>query len=127
MSKSKHVTFGGLGQHEFYLPTTGKGHQNRRDRRKCAYYHAETRYCNKIHKPCVGPTLCKKYRQVNDKRVQAEHSAESLLKLYSEQSQDGNTFTVSGKVGKQLFSSNETASKTPEKHKKQKKLLKAED
>lgn len=62
MAKQKHVTFGGLGQHEFYMPTTGKGHTNRRDRKKCEFYFEKTQYCSKIRNSCVGPTICKKYK-----------------------------------------------------------------
>jgi len=64
MAKRNHVTFGGQGQHEFYLPTTGNGHKNRRDRRKCDYYSADSKYCSKIHNQCVGPTVCRKYSVV---------------------------------------------------------------
>lgn len=62
MAKHKHVTFGGLGQHEFYMPTTGRGHENRRDRKKCEFYFESTGYCSKIRNQCVGPTVCMKYK-----------------------------------------------------------------
>ena len=61
MTKKSHVTFGGLGQHEYYAPTTGQGQKNRRDRRRCRHYDSETKYCDKLQTSCVGPTLCKKY------------------------------------------------------------------
>lgn len=61
MAKKGHVTFGGLGQHEYYAPTTGQGQKNRRNRRRCRHYDAETKYCDKLRTNCVGPTLCKKY------------------------------------------------------------------
>ena len=61
--KSKHVTFGSQGQHEFYLPRTGEGRIDRRDRRKCIHYCAESKYCCKIHNQCVGPTICMKYQE----------------------------------------------------------------
>lgn len=62
MAKNKHVTFGSLGQHEFYMPTTGEGNENRRDRKKCEFYFESTGYCTKIRNQCVGPTVCMKYR-----------------------------------------------------------------
>ena len=62
MSK-KHVTFGGMGQHEFYMPTTGKGYKNRRDRKMCEFYFSGKGYCSKIRNQCVGPTICMKYRE----------------------------------------------------------------
>ena len=61
MAKMNHVTFGGLGQHEYYTPTTDRGHKNRRDRRRCRHYDSDTKYCDKLQTSCVGPTLCKKY------------------------------------------------------------------
>lgn len=68
MPMSKHVTFGGMGQHEFYLPTTGRGQKNRRDRRKCTHYYAQSKYCSKIRNLCVGPVLCGKYSEANTRK-----------------------------------------------------------
>ena len=62
MPKKKHVTFGGQGQHEFFMPTTGKGHENRRDRKNCEFYFESSGYCSKIRNQCVGPTVCMKYQ-----------------------------------------------------------------
>lgn len=59
--RKKHVTFGGLGQHEFFLPTTGRGHENRRDRKNCEFYFENSNYCVKIRNTCVGPSTCRKY------------------------------------------------------------------
>lgn len=61
MAKKSHVTFGGLGQHEYYAPMTGLGQKNRRDRRRCRHYDSTTRYCDKLQTSCVGPALCGKY------------------------------------------------------------------
>lgn len=55
--------FPGRGMHEIYLPTTGKGHANKRDRRKCKYYIQDTKRCTKLFNFCVGPTLCQKYQE----------------------------------------------------------------
>ena len=61
--KKHHVTFGSIGQHEFYMPTTGKGHSERRDRRRCKHYLPKMKYCMKIGNTCVGPTICRKYSE----------------------------------------------------------------
>ena len=59
---AQHKKFAGFGQHEFYMPTTGRGHKNRRDRKKCEFYFESTGYCTKIRNQCVGPTVCMKYK-----------------------------------------------------------------
>ena len=59
--KPKHNKFAGQGQHAVYLPTTGQGQKNRRDRKNCEYYHENTKFCSKIWNQCVGPVICRKY------------------------------------------------------------------
>ena len=61
MAKRKHITYGSLGQHEFYMPTTGEGNQNRRNRKNCEFYYESNGYCSKIRNKCVGPAVCMKY------------------------------------------------------------------
>ena len=60
---SRHKKFSGRGMYEFYMPTTKKGHINRRDRKKCEYYIHTTKWCSKIFNYCVGPATCKKYNE----------------------------------------------------------------
>ena len=76
-TKHGHVTFGVQGQHEVYLPTTGNGHENRRDRRKCRYYYPDSKYCDKISSFCVGPTICRKYNP-----IESHKSSQHLAKCY---------------------------------------------
>ena len=59
--KPKHNKFAGQGQHVVYLSTTGQGQKNRRDRKRCEYYHENTKFCSKIWNQCVGPVTCRKY------------------------------------------------------------------
>ena len=61
---SKKTKFAGYAMHEFYIPTTGKGQKNRRDRRKCEFYNLEHKMCTKLFKPCVGPSICDKYVEI---------------------------------------------------------------
>lgn len=96
MLKGKHVTFGGLGQHEFYMPTTGRGNKNRRDRKKCKFYHVETKWCTKIRNLCVGPTLCMKYREEADagkKHTKREFDIGTIV--YSKRRGQGRIVTIS--------------------------------
>lgn len=96
MAKQKHVTFGGLGQHEFYMPTTGKGNENRRDRKLCEFYHPETQYCSKIRNRCVGPTICMKYRTRNRSSNNAQKSKNGTGTIvYNEQRGQGIITTIS--------------------------------
>ena len=60
----KKTKFAGYAMHEFYMPTTGKGQKNRRDRRKCEFYNLEHKMCTKLFKPCVGPSICDKYAEI---------------------------------------------------------------
>ena len=60
---NKHKKFAGYGMHEFYMPTTKKGYVNRRDRKKCEHYNAESKWCYKLFNYCVGPALCGKYQE----------------------------------------------------------------
>ena len=60
---STNKKFAGYAMHEFYMPTTGKGHKNRRDRKKCKFYDCKRDFCIKIFKDCVGPTVCRKYME----------------------------------------------------------------
>ena len=60
----KKTKFAGYAMHEFYIPTTGKGQKNRRDRRKCEFYNLEHKMCTKLFKPCVGPSICGKYIEI---------------------------------------------------------------
>ena len=59
---AQHKKFAGFGQHEFYMPTTGRGHKNRRERKDCEFYVESSGYCTKIRNQCVGPSICMKYR-----------------------------------------------------------------
>jgi hypothetical protein len=61
--KREKYTFAGYAQHEIYLPTTGNGQKGRRDRKRCDYYHKETGFCSKIWNKCVGPVICRKYKE----------------------------------------------------------------
>ena len=61
---SRKNKFAGYAMHEFYMPTTGKGQKNRRDRRKCEFYNLEHKMCTKLFKPCVGPSICDKYVEI---------------------------------------------------------------
>ena len=96
MAKKKHVTFGGLGQHEFYMPTTGRGHENRRERRKCEFYFESTGYCSKIRNQCVGPTVCMKYK--GKKLLSTGRSKNKLgvgTVVYSQTRGEGKIVTIS--------------------------------
>ena len=61
--KPKHNKFAGQGQHEVYLPTTGQGQKNRRDRKNCEYYHKNTEFCSKIWNQYVGSVICRKNKE----------------------------------------------------------------
>ena len=50
----------------FFMPTTGRGYTNKRNRRDCKYYNSKTGFCYKIWNQCVGPTVCKKYQKDQD-------------------------------------------------------------
>ena len=96
MANKKHVTFGGLGQHEFYMPTTGKGHNNRRDRKKCEFYSESTRYCSKIRNQCVGPTVCMKYKSKKDLQAGVSEKKPSVgTVVYSQAGEEGKIVTIS--------------------------------
>lgn len=58
---SKKTKFAGYAMHEFYMPTTGLGHQNRRNRKKCKFYNLKCEMCTKLFKSCVGPSVCGNY------------------------------------------------------------------
>lgn len=98
MVKSKHVTFGGLGQHEFYLPRTGRGHENRRDRRKCDYYNTSDQYCNKIKNKCVGPTVCMKYSTAKTTHKKESWWPQVGATVYNSQNREGKIVTISGDI-----------------------------
>lgn len=99
MAKHKHVTFGGLGQHEVYLPTTGRGQENRRDRKKCEFYFKSTGYCTKIRNKCVGPTICMKYRGKKDVNTAASLKKRSVGSVvYSKNRGQGQIVTISGDI-----------------------------
>lgn len=70
---SLHKKFAGRGMHEFYMPTTGKGSKNRRDRRKCSHYNPDSKYCYAINNTCVGPAICKKYHpRITDQTIKKD-------------------------------------------------------
>ena len=47
-----------------YRPSTKeKGQIGRRDRKKCKYYRKETKWCQALWCDCVGPTICRKYKE----------------------------------------------------------------
>ena len=120
MSKSKHVTFGAPGQHEFYLPTTGRGYKNRRDRRRCCHYHAETKYCSKLRNQCVGPTVCMKYheREKTHKQSSQPHKKNRPCVgtiIYSTHGKEGKIVTISGDICTiQLSSGEKISAKYPD-------------
>ncbi len=62
---SKKTKFAGYAMHEFYMPKTGAGSKNRRNRRKCEFYNLEHKMCTKLFKPCVGPSVCDKYIEIS--------------------------------------------------------------
>lgn len=96
MAKKKHITFGGLGQHEFYMPTTGRGNKNRRDRKRCEFYFENTGYCTKIRNQCVGPTVCMKYKdkqQLNTGRSNNKLGVGTVV--YSQTRGEGKIATIS--------------------------------
>lgn len=110
MSKGGHVTFGALGQHEFYLPTTGRGHENRRDRRRCCHYNAEAKYCSKIRNQCVGPTVCMKYHEGEKTHKQSDRHHKKNRPgigtiVYSTHGREGKIVTISGDICTIQFSS----------------------
>ena len=117
---SKHVTFGGVGQHEIYLHTTGRGQKNRRDRRKCEHYHATSKYCSKIRSSCVGPVLCKKYSEtkvtqkgIDQKQKKWRPSVGAVV--YNQNGKEGKIVTISGDVCTIQFSTGKKISvKYPE-------------
>lgn len=115
MSKSKHVTFGAPGQHEFYLPTTGRGHENRRDRRRCCHYYAETKYCSKIRNQCVGPTVCMKYHEAEKIHKESGRSHKKDRPgvgtiVYSAREKEGKIVTISGDICTIQFSTGKKVS-----------------
>lgn len=114
MANKKHVTFGGLGQHEFYMPTTGRGQNNRRDRKKCEFYSESTGYCSKIRNQCVGPTVCMKYKSKTD--LQDGGSEKKLgvgTVVYSQTGEAGKIVTISHDICTIEFS---TGKKVPAKY-----------
>lgn len=101
MAKKNHVTFGGLGQHEYYAPTTGQGHKNRRDRRRCRHYESETKYCDKLRTSCVGPTLCKKYspsKNANKSKPTLSAYLKVGTRVYSQYLGDGMITAIDGNL-----------------------------
>lgn len=96
---AQHKKFAGFGQHEFYMPTTGRGHKNRRDRKKCEFYYESTGYCTKIRNQCVGPTVCMKYRgkkNVNTSPAPKKRGVGSVV--YSKNRGQGQIVTISGDI-----------------------------
>lgn len=120
MSKGKHVTFGSLGQHEIYLPTTGKGHKNHRDRRKCCHYNTESKYCSKIRNWCVGPTICRKYyeEEKTHKHFGQGHKKNQPAigtTVYNTHGEEGKIVTVSGNIcAVQFLTGKKVAAKYPD-------------
>ena len=98
MAKHKHVTFGGLGQHEFFLPTTGKGHTSRRDRKLCQFYCADAKYCSKIRNLCVGPTICHKFVAARDNSKPNTNKPVVGSIVYNEHRGAGKIVTISNDV-----------------------------
>ena len=101
MAKKNHVTFGGLGQHEYYAPTTGQGQQNRRDRRRCRHYDSGTKYCDKLRTHCVGPTLCEKYsprKNISNKNSTLSTCPKAGTIVHSQYLGDGIITSVDGEL-----------------------------
>ena len=71
----KHHKFAGFAQHEIYLPTTGCSHKNRRNRKLCDFYFPKSKLCKITGRTCVGPTICKRYKPLEN------NNKESLLGL----------------------------------------------
>lgn len=106
MAKKKHITFGGVGEHEFYLPTTGKGHKNRRDRKKCKFYLEDMGYCSKIGNRCVGPTTCMKYKSTKPLNSGVSQAAPGIGTIvYSKNHGEGKIVTITNNTCTVLFSS----------------------
>jgi hypothetical protein len=90
--KPKLHKFAGQGQHEIYLPTTGKGQKHRRDRKNCEYYHESTKFCSKIWNQCVGPVVCKKYKE---KQLRPKGKYEVGTIVYNQSREEGKIVTIS--------------------------------
>lgn len=60
--KVKKPTKTGMGG-AFWPRTRDKGQEGRRDRKKCKYYRKETKWCQALWCDCVGPTICRKYKE----------------------------------------------------------------
>lgn len=116
---NKHVTFGGLGQHEVYLPTTGKGQKNRRDRRNCKFYDSATKNCSKIQNKCVGPAICKKFAA--GKPESSCHNKHIGAIVYSKGFGRGEIISISGDICSVQFAEVKMQYKYPEILKKVKK------
>ena len=96
---AQHKKFAGFGQHEFYMPTTGRGHKNRRDRKKCEFYFESTGYCTKIRNQCVGPTVCMKYKGKRPVNVGSPAKKTGVgTVVYSKVRGEGQIVTVSSDV-----------------------------
>ena len=69
---NKHKKYAGRGMHEIYLPTTGKGQAERRNRKNCCYYNGKTGWCGKIFSTCIGPSVCRKYKDISQNKDNRE-------------------------------------------------------
>ena len=115
MAKTGHVTFGGIGQHEFYMPTTGDGHQNRRDRRNCRFYMKESKMCSKLFRTCVGPTLCQKYSQQRDSKPSSSSTRKYIgLQVSGKHRGIGSIVAITGDVCTVRFTNEEVQFKFPD-------------
>lgn len=78
------------------MPTTGDGHLNRRDRKRCEYYFEGTQYCSKIRNRCVGPTICKKYKVKKLLPISTKKGKNDVGTIvYSETRGEGKIVTIS--------------------------------
>jgi hypothetical protein len=95
MSRKRFAPKYGGGFRDFYMPTTGHGQTNRRDRRKCMNYKALTDHCIKLGTDCVGPAKCKEYCTSEKKK-----SGSSLVgeKIYLENRGEGTVISVVGDI-----------------------------
>ena len=114
IAKKGHVTFGGIGQYEFYMPTTGNGCHNRRDRKNCQFYIKETTWCTKLFQPCVGPTLCRKYSQQRDITQPISTGKYIGLQVFSKQRGIGKIVSITGDVCTVQFANEDVQFKFPD-------------
>ena len=94
----KHKKFAGTGMHEFYMPTTKRGRLDRRDRRKCRYYNKLSKWCTELKADCIGPSLCTKYLEIQQKKRPSDNKSLIGKKVYNKHRGIGLIISVSGDI-----------------------------